>query len=245
MVNQLVSTIELENVSRVYKLGSEQIYALDDINLKLNSGQLVVILGPSGSGKTTLLNILGGIDHCTGRITVGSDVITSFKKKQLTEYRRKKCGFIFQFFNLLPIYNASENVQYAVALAQPKISKKQLTLKSDNYLKKVGLYEKRNHFPSQLSGGEQQRVAAARAFAKEPLLLLCDEPTGELSVKEGKQVLSVIQKMVKDIPNLLVVLVTHNQKIAEIANIVIRLRSGKIDSITTQEESLAIDQLSW
>ncbi|MHA1989575.1 MAG: ABC transporter ATP-binding protein [Candidatus Hodarchaeales archaeon] len=237
--------IELENVQRIYKMGNQEINALKDLTLDLKGGQIVVILGPSGSGKTTLLNVLGAIDPVTsGTIRVLDYTLTKLSKKKLAEYRRKNVGFIFQFFNLLPIYTALENVEYAVELANKKMSKKEVQTKAFEYIKAVGLESKANSFPSRLSGGEQQRVAAARAFAKNPKLLLCDEPTGELNSVEGTLVLSVIQKLVKKNPDLLVVLVTHNQKIAEIGNCVIRLRSGEIDSMKEQEPVNA-ETLSW
>ncbi|MFX0171707.1 MAG: ABC transporter ATP-binding protein [Candidatus Hodarchaeota archaeon] len=243
--NQIDGFVRLKNVERVYKMGDQHIYALKDVSLDLASGQLVVVLGPSGSGKTTLLNVIGGIDDCQGTIEVGDIEVTKLSKRKLTKYRREKCGFIFQFFNLLPIYNAIENVEYAVELsAKRKLSRKEVRSKAEEYIKKVGLWEKRFLFPSQLTGGEQQQVAAARAFAKEPDILLCDEPTGELSVNDGKKVLVVIQDMVKDRPNMLVVLVTHNQKISLIGNQVIRLRSGEIDSIASQTPTPA-EEISW
>lgn len=243
--DQIDGFVRLRDVERVYKMGDQQIYALKDVSLDLTSGQLVVVLGPSGSGKTTLLNVIGGIDSCQGTIKVGNIEVTKLGKGKLTKYRREKCGFIFQFFNLLPVYNAIENVEYAVELsAKRKFSRKEVRSRAEEYIKKVGLWEKRFLFPSQLSGGEQQQVAAARAFAKEPEILLCDEPTGELSVKEGKKVLAVIQEMVKDRPNMLVVLVTHNQKISLIGDQVIRLRSGEIDSIVPQTPTPAED-ISW
>ncbi|MHA1975268.1 MAG: ABC transporter ATP-binding protein [Candidatus Hodarchaeales archaeon] len=235
--------VTLEHVNRVYQMGDHKIHALKDVSLTLETGKLVVVLGPSGSGKTTLLNVLGAIDKCDGKIRVSNLEITKLDKKQLTKYRREKCGFIFQFFNLLPVYNALENVEYAIELAS-NLSRKEVTAQATEYLRRVGLFEKRYHFPSQLSGGEQQRVAAARAMAKNPELLLCDEPTGELSVTEGKQVLSVIQNMVKERPDVLTILVTHNQKIAEIGNIVIRLRSGEVDSIEEQTP-IPAEQLIW
>ena len=238
-----MSLVELENVERVYKMADQKIYALKEISLKLDSGQLVVCLGPSGSGKTTLLNVLGGIDKCKGKILVGGQEITKFNKRKLSGYRRKHVGFIFQFFNLLPVYNALENVEYAVELAK-KRSRKEVREKAEEYLKAVGLFDKRDRFPSQLSGGEQQRVAAARALAKEPKLLLCDEPTGELSVKDGRLVLATIQKLTRTRPDTLTILVTHNRKIAEIADLVISLRSGEIDSITSQNPVDAKD-ISW
>jgi putative ABC transport system ATP-binding protein len=237
--------VVLENVSRVYRMGDHEIHALRNISLSLDPGQIVVILGPSGSGKTTLLNVLGGIDECDGSIIVNDQDVTKLNKKNLTKFRRETCGFIFQFFNLLPVYNALENVAYALEMkSRAKLSQKEVEDQAAEFLRKVGLFEKRFLFPSQLSGGEQQRVAAARAMAKTPQLLLCDEPTGELSVKEGKQVLSVIQNMVKEQPDVLTVLVTHNQKIALIGDVVIRLRSGEIDSIQHQTP-IPADQLEW
>ncbi len=237
--------IVLENVERTYKIGGQEIKALKNVSLSLDHGQIVVVLGPSGSGKTTLLNVLGTIDHTTsGKIKVLDYELTKMNKKNKTAYRRKIVGFIFQFFNLLPIYTALENVEYSVELSNKKLSRKEVNSKSLEYLKLVGLESKANFFPSQLSGGEQQRVAAARAFAKTPQLLLCDEPTGELSVKEGVRVLSVIQQLVKDNPDLLVLVVTHNQKIAQIGHKVIRLRSGEIDSIIEQDPVDA-ETLKW
>ena len=241
----IIQGVVLENVNRVYRMGDHEIHALRNLSLSLEPGQVVVILGPSGSGKTTLLNVLGGIDKCDGKIIVNDKDITRLNKKQLTKFRRETCGFIFQFFNLLPVYNALENVAYALELnSKRKITPTEVNNRASEFLRKVGLFEKRFLFPSQLSGGEQQRVAAARAMAKIPQLLLCDEPTGELSVKEGKQVLSVIQNMVKEQPDVLTILVTHNQKIASIGDVVIRLRSGEIDSIQKQTP-IPADQLEW
>jgi putative ABC transport system ATP-binding protein len=238
----------LEKVERIYEMGDQRIQALMDLTLKLESGKLVIVLGPSGSGKTTLLNVLGGIDKCTsGKIIVGNHEITKMRRGKLARYRRHEVGFIFQFFNLLPIYTALENVQYAVELSlskKKKMTPREISSKALAYLASVGMADKKDHFPSRMTGGEQQRVAAARAFAKEPQLLLCDEPTGELSTREGTQVLSVIQKMVKGNPDLLAVLVTHNQKIAQIGDMVIRLRSGEVDTIKFQEPVVA-ETISW
>ncbi len=241
--SQIDGFVKLRNVERVYKMGNQEIRALKNISLDLASGQLVVVLGPSGSGKTTLLNIIGGIDRCKGTILVGDADITKFSKAKLAKYRRTTCGFIFQFFNLIPVLNAQENVEYAIELTG-KRTLNDISSKSAKYLKAVGMYEKRDKFPSQLSGGEQQRIAAARALAKEPQILLCDEPTGELSVKEGQKVLAVIQQLLRDNPRIVVLLVTHNQKIAQIANLVIRLRSGEIDTITKQVPVDA-ETISW
>jgi len=241
----IIEGVILENVNRVYRMGGHDIHALRNISLSLETGQIVVILGPSGSGKTTLLNVLGGIDKCDGKIVINGQDITRLNKKELTAFRRETCGFIFQFFNLFPVYNALENVAYAIELqSKKKLPQKEVNQRASEYLRKVGLFEKRLLFPSQLSGGEQQRVAAARAMAKKPQLLLCDEPTGELSVQEGKQVLAVIQNIVKEQPDVLTVLVTHNQKIALIGDTVIRLRSGEIDSVQKQTP-IPADQLEW
>jgi putative ABC transport system ATP-binding protein len=244
-LDQVDGFIKLRNVNRIYKMGNQQIYALKDISLDLKGGQLVVVLGPSGSGKTTLLNVIGGIDKCEGTIEVGGLEVTKLSKGKLTKYRREKCGFIFQFFNLIPVLTAMENIEYAVELSKNrKMSQNEVRIKTEEYINKIGLWEKRFMFPSQLSGGEQQQVAAARAFAKEPDILLCDEPTGELSVTEGKKVLAIIQGIIKERPNMLVILVTHNQKISLIGNKVIRLRSGKIDSINSQTPTPA-QNITW
>jgi putative ABC transport system ATP-binding protein len=241
--DQIDGFVKLRNVERVYKMGNQEIRALKNISLDLSGGQLIVVLGPSGSGKTTLLNVIGGIDRCKGAILVGDTDITKLSKGKLAEYRRTACGFIFQFFNLIPVLNARENIEYAVELTGKK-TLDEVSNMSAKYLKAVGMYEKRDKFPSQLSGGEQQRIAAARALAKEPQILLCDEPTGELSVKEGKKVLAVIQQLIRDNPSIVVLLVTHNQKIAQIGNIVIRLRSGEIDTVTKQVPVDA-ETISW
>ena len=226
-------------------MGDHEIFALKDISITLEQGSLIVVLGPSGSGKTTLLNVLGAIDSCEGTIIVDGIEITRLSKKQKTRYRREKCGFIFKFFNILPVLTALENVEYAVELAaKKKLPREKVTAEAEEHLKKVGLFDKRYNFPSTLSGGEQQRVAAARAIAKKPQLLLCDEPTGELSVKEGKQVLTVIQNMTKEQSDIITVLVTHNQKIASIADVVIRLRSGEVDSVEYQTP-IAAEELTW
>lgn len=239
--------VEIQNVSKKYQMGGHDIYALKDITLSLEAEQLVCVLGPSGSGKTTLLNLLGGIDTVTiGSIKIANTNITKLSRKKVAQFRRFNVGFIFQFFNLLPIYTAAENVEYAVELSLgqgKKMTVSAVQSKALEYLMAVEMAEKHNYFPSQLSGGEQQRVAAARAFAKEPQLLLCDEPTGELSVTEGKMVLSVIQRISRQ-SNALVVLVTHNQEISKIADIVIRLRSGEVDEII-QQAPVEAEKLEW
>jgi putative ABC transport system ATP-binding protein len=242
-----LSVAEIQNVTKKYRMGVHDIFALDSISLSLDAGQLVCVLGPSGSGKTTLLNLLGGIDDVTsGSILVSGADLTKMSRKKLAELRRSNVGFIFQFFNLLPIYNAFENVEYAVELSlsrDKKMNREQVRAKVLNYLKAVGLEHKRHYFPSQLSGGEQQKVAVARAMAKEPKLLLADEPTGELSVDEGKMVLTVIQQLSRQ-SDVLVILVTHNQEISKIGNMVVRLRSGEVDNIIKQTPVEA-ETLEW
>ncbi|MFX1533554.1 MAG: ABC transporter ATP-binding protein [Promethearchaeota archaeon] len=242
-----MNVAEIQNVTKKYRMGDHDIFALENVSLSLDGGQLVCILGPSGSGKTTLLNLLGGIDDVTtGSILVSGVNITKLSRKKLAELRRSNVGFIFQFFNLLPIYNAFENVEYAVELSlsrDKKMTREQVHAKALHYLKAVGLEHKRHYFPSQLSGGEQQKVAVARAMAKEPRLLLADEPTGELSVNEGKMVLKVIQQLSRQ-SDVLVVLVTHNQEISKIGNMVVRLRSGEVDNIIEQTPVEA-ETLEW
>jgi putative ABC transport system ATP-binding protein len=242
-----MSVAEIQNVTKKYQMGDHDIFALENVSLSLDGGQLVCVLGPSGSGKTTLLNVLGGIDDVTtGSILMSGIDITKLSRKKLAGFRRSNVGFIFQFFNLLPIYNAFENVEYAVelSLSRDKImTREQIRAKVLHYLKAVGLEHKQHYFPSQLSGGEQQKVAVARAMAKEPKLLLADEPTGELSVNEGKMVLKVIHELSRQ-SDVLVVLVTHNQEISKVGNMVIRLRSGGVDSIIEQTPVEA-ETLEW
>ncbi|MFX1252529.1 MAG: ABC transporter ATP-binding protein [Promethearchaeota archaeon] len=242
-----MSVAEIQNVTKKYQMGEHAIFALENVSLSLGGGQLVCVLGPSGSGKTTLLNVLGGIDDVTtGSILVSGVDITKLSRKKLAGFRRSNVGFIFQFFNLLPIYNAFENVEYAVELSlsrDKKMTHEQIRAKALHYLKAVGLEYKRHYFPSQLSGGEQQKVAVARAMAKEPRLLLADEPTGELSVNEGKMVLKVIQQLSRQ-SDVLVVLVTHNQEISKMGNMVVRLRSGEVDNIIEQTPVEA-ETLEW
>ncbi|MFX0066271.1 MAG: ABC transporter ATP-binding protein [Candidatus Hermodarchaeota archaeon] len=242
-----MSVAEIQNVTKKYQMGEHAIFALESVSLSLDGGQLVCVLGPSGSGKTTLLNLLGGIDDVTtGSILISGVDITKLSRKKLAGFRRSNVGFIFQFFNLLPIYNAFENVEYAVELSlsrDKKMTREQVRAKVLHYLKTVGLEHKQHYFPSQLSGGEQQKVAVARAMAKEPKLLLADEPTGELSVNEGKMVLKVIQQLSRQ-SDVLVVLVTHNQEISKVGNTVIRLRSGEVDNIIEQTPVEA-ETLEW
>jgi putative ABC transport system ATP-binding protein len=232
--------IKMVNVSRTYHIGNNRIDALSGINLTIKKGEMLVILGPSGSGKTTLLNLAGGIDLPTdGRIYV--DNIELSNKKQMEKVRKEKIGFIFQFFNLLPNLTARENVEYVLELIKSKKNRQ----KAQEYMKLVGLEKRENHFPSQLSGGEQQRVAIARALAKNPLVILADEPTGELDVETGIKILQVLYSLVKKY-NKTVIIVTHNQEIAKIADRIIKLSSGTIKVVEDNSSKRKNpEELSW
>ena len=213
--------LKLDDVSRSYQMGQVEVKALSGVTLDITSGEFVVILGPSGSGKTTLLNLVGGIDSPTsGRIAVDGIELSTQDDRGLTQYRRNYIGFVFQFFNLIPTLTAKENVELAAELVkQPRDPLAVLDM--------VGLKERANHYPSELSGGEQQRVAIARALAKDPPILLCDEPTGELDFETGKHILSAM-RMINTENRKTVLLVTHNTAIGDIADRVIRLRSGEV-----------------
>ena len=223
-----------------YNVGEKRFNALDGVNFTINKGEFVVILGPSGAGKSTLLNLLGGMDKVTsGEIKVGSEIISKYNDKSLTKYRAKNVGFIFQFYNILPTLTVLENVEIVKDIVKkPKSAKK--------ILKEVGLENHLNKFPNQLSGGEQQRVSIARAIAKDPLLLLCDEPTGALDSKTGVEVLKLLKKQC-DANNgeNTVVIVTHNALIAEVADRVIRLKNGKIESNEVNKKPKNIDEVVW
>jgi len=218
------SAVFLENVSKVYSMGQVEVVALRDVDLSIPAGELVVILGPSGSGKTTLMNLIGGLDTPTsGRILTNSRDLTKLNEDELTTYRREDVGFVFQFYNLVPTLTARENVQLIADLANSEEDTVDL-------LSRVGLGNHLDHFPSQLSGGEQQRVAIARALVKRPKFLLADEPTGNLDQETSQEVLGVIREMSAEV-NATVVIVTHDQSIALSAGIVVALRSGRITSL--------------
>ncbi len=232
----------LEGITKTYKMGEVSIHALNGVDLTLERGEFVVVLGPSGSGKTTLLNLLGGIDSPTsGRIVVDGEDITNHKRNQLTYYRREKVGFIFQFFNLIPTLTAIENVQYAFQLAARDGSAPDTDPQS--LLERVGIGDRASHFPSQMSGGEQQRVAVARALAKDPWLILGDEPTGNLDFRMGKLVLGTLKQLSEQ--GKTVVVVTHNSPIAAIADRVLHIRDGKIFEEERNENPLSPDELVW
>ena len=233
-----MSYIEFKNVCKQYKMGEITIDALKNTNFSIEKGELVVIVGPSGAGKTTTLNILGGMDNATsGQVIVDEKEVTKLRNKELIKFRREDIGFVFQFYNLVQNLTAKENVELAT-----QICKK--SLNPEEVIKKVGLEERMNNFPSQLSGGEQQRVAIARAIAKNPKLLLCDEPTGALDYKTGKQILKLLQDTAKK-ENMTVLIITHNTAIAPMADKVIHFKNGTAESIEINKNPLSIDQIEW
>lgn len=233
-----MSYIEFKDVVKEYKMGDVVIKALDNTNFSIDKGELVAIVGPSGAGKTTTLNILGGMDRATsGSVLVNEKEITSLTNKQLIQYRRNDIGFVFQFYNLVQNLTAKENVELATQLCSD-------ALNVDEILDKVGLKDRKDNFPSQLSGGEQQRVAIARAIAKNPKLLLCDEPTGALDYKTGKQILKILQDTCRR-EKMTVVIITHNTAIAPMADKVIHFKNGTAENIVINEKPISIDKIEW
>ncbi len=230
--------VRLERVSKVYKMGEVEVHALREVDLDVRAGELVVILGPSGSGKTTILNLVGGIDVASsGRVLIEGMDISTFGDGELTAYRRDRIGFVFQFFNLIPTLTARENVELAAELVpNPR--------NLGEVLDAVGLGERAAHFPGELSGGEQQRVAIARALVKNPPILLCDEPTGELDFETGRRILQVIGEINKT-EGRTVLLVTHNSAIASMADKVVRLRSGAVDLLEENATPVDPTELKW
>ncbi|WP_405291208.1 ABC transporter ATP-binding protein [Methanobrevibacter sp.] len=230
--------IEFKNVDKIYKSGDHILKAMDNVSFTICQGEFVVILGPSGAGKSTLLNLLGGLDTVTsGEIIVNSNHVEKFDDNQLTEYRAKNVGFIFQFYNLIPNLTALENVELMKDIVDEDIN-------GLSVLDSVGLKEHANQFPAQLSGGEQQRVSIARAVAKRPTMLLCDEPTGALDSKTGVMILNLLQDMSNN-QNTTVVIVTHNAILAEAADKVIRIKNGQIESIVLNETPKKVTDLEW
>ncbi len=233
-----MSYIEFKNVNKNYKMGEITIKALDNTNFQIEKGELVVIVGPSGAGKTTTLNILGGMDTATsGEVLVDGKNITTLKGKNLIKYRREDIGFVFQFYNLVPNLTAKENVELATQICKD-------SLDVDSVIEKVGLENRKNNFPSQLSGGEQQRVAIARAIAKNPKLLLCDEPTGALDYKTGKQILKLLENTCRK-EKMTVIIITHNTAIAPMADKVIHFKNGTAESIEINENPMPIENIEW
>ncbi|WP_035379123.1 ABC transporter ATP-binding protein [Fervidicella metallireducens] len=230
--------IKLNKVGKKFKIAENYFWALKNINLDINKGEIATFLGPSGSGKSTLLNIIGGIEKADeGTLYVGDSKITDFNDKELTKYRRDNVGFVFQFYNLIPNLTVEENVEVAT-----NISKNPLDVKK--VLEAVDMLDKKNKFPSELSGGEQQRVSIARAIAKNPELLLCDEPTGALDFTTSKEILKLIERINKEF-NTTVLIVTHNAPIADMADKVVRLRSGEITDIQINKNKISAEGVEW
>ncbi len=230
--------VEFRDVGKTYHMGEVEIKALHDASFEVEKGELVVIVGPSGAGKTTLLNILGGMDTLsTGRVLLDGQEISSMNKKQLTEYRRHDVGFVFQFYNLIGNLTALENVELANQICKDPLSAEQI-------LRDVGLEARMKNFPSQLSGGEQQRVAIARALAKNPKLLLCDEPTGALDYQTGKAILQLLQDTGRR-TGMTVIIITHNGALTAMADRVIRVRNGTVTSVVRNEHPQDIAEIEW
>lgn len=232
------SYVEFKNVKKSYDMGEVVIKAVDDVSFSIDKGEFVVILGTSGAGKSTILNLLGGMDYVSeGSIYVDGNEVSKYDKKQLTRYRRDDIGFVFQFYNLVQNLNAVENVELAVEICKDSMEPVEV-------LKSVGLEHRLYNFPSQLSGGEQQRVSIARAIAKNPKLLLCDEPTGALDYNTGKSILKLLASTAKEY-NMTVIVITHNSAIAPIADRVITVKSGKIASVQKNENPVSIESIEW
>ena len=233
-----MSFLTLSEVGKEYKTGSVSVHALKDVSFELEDGEFVVVLGSSGAGKTTLLNLLGGMDNATsGTITLDGKNVTALDKRGLTEYRRGDVGFVFQFYNLMPNLTALENVEIAVEICKDHLDPKDV-------FTEVGLDERLNNFPAQLSGGEQQRVSIARAIAKNPKLLLCDEPTGALDYNTGKKILKLLHDTCKQRKRL-VIIVTHNSALKDMADKVIHIKNGMIEDIQMNKSPRPIEEIEW
>lgn len=233
-----MSYIVFENVCKDYVTGETVVHAANNVSFTIEKGEFCVVLGPSGAGKTTVLNLLGGMDKATsGRIMVGDKEITGLRGPQLTDYRRLDVGFVFQFYNLMPNLTALENVELAEQICPKALSPKEV-------LEQVGLGERMQNFPAQLSGGEQQRVSIARALCKNPALLLCDEPTGALDSKTGAQVLELLTRLCRDY-GATVVIITHNASIAPLGDRIIRMRNGGVQEIVRNEKPARVEDIAW
>ncbi|WP_343250484.1 ABC transporter ATP-binding protein [Diplocloster hominis] len=230
--------VNLRGVRKSYRMGEVIIHAVDGIEFEIEEGEFVVIVGPSGAGKTTVLNILGGMDTCDeGEVLVDGQDISKYRKRELTAYRREAIGFVFQFYNLVQNLTALENVELALQICKNPLDARQV-------LNEVGLGERLANFPAQLSGGEQQRVAIARALAKNPKLLLCDEPTGALDYQTGKAILKLLQDTCRE-RGMTVIVITHNSAIAPMADRMIKIKNGKVSRITVNPEPVSVDTIEW
>lgn len=230
--------VKLQDITKIYKMGEVEIRAADKISFSINKGEFVVIVGPSGAGKTTVLNILGGMDTATsGTLLVDGEDITSYDSRQLTGYRREDIGFVFQFYNLVPNLTALENVELALQICKDPLDAVEV-------LTDVGLGDRLDNFPAQLSGGEQQRVSIARALAKNPKLLLCDEPTGALDYNTGKAILKLLQNMCRE-RGMTVIVITHNQALAPMADRLIHIKNGQVSQMELNENPMSIDEIEW
>jgi putative ABC transport system ATP-binding protein len=232
------SYVELKNVKKTYRMGEVTIHAVDGIDLQVEKGEFVVIVGPSGAGKTTVLNILGGMDTSSeGSIVVDGVDISDYNARQLTQYRREDIGFVFQFYNLVQNLTSLENVELALQICKNPLN-------AEEVLNQVGLGERLKNFPAQLSGGEQQRVSIARALAKNPKLLLCDEPTGALDYNTGKAILKLLQDTCRE-KGMTVVVITHNSAIAPMADRVIKIKNGKVSKLVINEDPVSVETIEW
>ena len=230
--------VKLQDITKIYKMGEVEIRAADRISFSIQKGEFVVIVGPSGAGKTTVLNILGGMDTATdGKLIVDGEDITLYNSRKLTGYRREDIGFVFQFYNLVPNLTALENVELALQICKDPLDAKEV-------LEDVGLGDRLDNFPAQLSGGEQQRVSIARALAKNPKLLLCDEPTGALDYNTGKAILKLLQNMCRE-RGMTVIVITHNQALAPMADRLIHIKNGQVSKMELNENPMSIDEIEW
>lgn len=238
MENLQNSYVKLDKVSKIYKMGEVEIRAVDNISFEISKGEFVVVVGPSGAGKTTVLNILGGMDTATkGNVLVDGSNIAKYNSRQLTAYRRDDIGFVFQFYNLVPNLTALENVELAMQICKNPLDAKKV-------LCEVGLEDRMGNFPAQLSGGEQQRVSIARALAKNPKLLLCDEPTGALDYQTGKAILKLLQDMCRE-KGMTVIVITHNSALTPMADRVIHIKNGTVSAMELNTDPMPVEEIEW